>query len=173
MVEIFSNLSDSMILWLGLRTGLVFLRRQKDKKKFPLQCLNWSTHFLSKVLQEAADGILNRCSCRSGKAFRMSISARYIQCRNSNTVNAVCLQYTIPSLLLPEVEAKLYCQSSPLHQSNCPQQFDLVTVPGSHHLLHQEQSETVSGEASLGLEKKEDKIWKMRIKRSLWKPPQV
>jgi len=88
----------------------------------------------------------------------MSISARYIQCRNSNTVNAVCLQYTIPSLLLQEVEAKLYCQSSPLHQLNCPQQFDLVTVPGSHHLLHQEQSETVSGEASLGLEKKEDKI---------------
>lgn len=93
--------------------------------------------------------------------MRMFISAFYMQCRTSNTVNAVCLQYTIPSLLLQEVEAKLYCQSSLLHQLNCPQQFDLVTVPGSHHLLHQEQTETVSGEASLGLEKEnEDKILK-------------
>lgn len=58
-----------------------------------------------------------------------------------------CLKYTVPSLLLQEVEAKLYCQSSPLHQSNSPQQSDPAIGPGSHHLLRQEQSEIVSGEA--------------------------
>lgn len=69
----------------------------------------------------------------------------------------VCLKYTVPSLLLQEVEAKLYCQSSPLRQLNSPQQFDPVTGPGSHHLLHQEQSEIVSGEASPGLEKNRER----------------
>lgn len=69
----------------------------------------------------------------------------------------VCLKHTIPSLLLQEVEAKLYCQSSPLHQSNFPQQFDPVTGPDSHRLLRQEQNEIVSGEALPGLEKNKDK----------------
>lgn len=69
-------------------------------------------------------------------------------------------KYTVPSLLLPEVEAKLCCQSSPLHQLNSPQQFDLAIGPGFHHLLRQEQSEIVSGEVSPGLEKNNKEITK-------------
>lgn len=64
-----------MILWfydsvLGqVWFSLAGRRLKKKKKKFPVQCLNWSTHFLSKILQEAPDGILSRCSCKSGNAY--------------------------------------------------------------------------------------------------------
>lgn len=60
--------------------------------------------------------------------------------------------HTVPSLLPPTGAARWHCLSSPPLLWSCSQQSGLVAAPGSPHHLHQVRTESASGEASPGLQ---------------------